>query len=877
MVFLISLSFQSNLFADDSDLRSISMNRTSKTSDYKQDREKAMLDSIFEAEYKDKDIELKERLKGLKEPLRGSREKEILKRYSQVGVDEPVNLRADEPVAEKKLKKKIKAKKKDSLDLSKGIVRGINEKMYPFKISGEYQMSWGYDSGDNNFKGRKGQWKNADWNKANLVYVQDSQYVFGRERHNTYDKRIYDRFRLKMETVREKGMTFLSEIVVDPWSFTGKTEYMMVEGAHGGEFPLELRYWSNTQSTLDERIWLTNGADFINIPEIKVNDGRTDPTFVTSRWGTNDFMIPKLKIDRDFRPLRKLEVGYRDDNIDIKAFPLADQDHVYTSDDPLILSNKHIYWEPSPWLNRWKPAVFYTPTSDFRRGKWANDISFESRDSDFTFLTLLRGLSTEYVNGDTYLATMIATPMHPWQKYDSLNSLPGVVRFKQRLFKDYYVGSVYTHDFGMNGQKVDAINHVIAIDGGFEKPGFVSLRGEYAYSIDKIDWTPHDARISRTKAEGNAVRIESSGEFLKNRAGDPELKVKASFTHMGDEFRPRLANYRNTRIDQYWGKHIQFETISPDFDAFKIGDGIDVGRNVYHLRIDNVHFKEKLSSLFDVRFVRNDKDARVENVYREEITYKPWSNLSTKVLYRFQDLPTTKTAKDPFIITDDISEDNTDVFLQNNDVLHGENADVWTLSAGFHYDPTKWLGLEGIYERTSDYDTYPQRVLNDAGFRDLGAIRELNYFLYSQPLMAIPPYDDYNIWKGRVFLTPIDTVRAKFEYVLNDFQHATGRDDNINHYGVEVDVDITKRLHTSFKYTRSHLVDLYEQAFNGESEPHYTHDNIFAKVEYDIGSNNTFIMQYGEFFVPEQYTPVPWILNTVDTQRILRLYLKGKF
>jgi len=65
---LIVFSFQSSLFADDSDLRSISMNRTSKPDDYEQDKDKAMLDSIFEAEYVDEDVELKDRLKELKEP-----------------------------------------------------------------------------------------------------------------------------------------------------------------------------------------------------------------------------------------------------------------------------------------------------------------------------------------------------------------------------------------------------------------------------------------------------------------------------------------------------------------------------------------------------------------------------------------------------------------------------------------------------------------------------------------------------------------------------------------------------------------------------------------------------------------------------------------
>ena len=53
--------------------------------------------------------------------------------------------------------------------------------------------------------------------------------------------------------------------------------------------------------------------------------------------------------------------------------------------------------------------------------------------------------------------------------------------------------------------------------------------------------------------------------------------------------------------------------------------------------------------------------------------------------------------------------------------------------------------------------------------------------------------------------------------------------------------------------------------------------NIFAQLAYDFDENKTFIVQFGEWFVPKSATPVPWILNTVDTQNIIRFYLKGKF
>jgi len=865
--------------------RDIQMHKSSEIRQEKRERDKAILEAIFEAEYKEAErTEKEERLRRLREPMRGKREKALIKKYQvekqremKESIDE-YDLRAKKPLAKKELKKIRMKKIPRGADLGKGAVRNINENIYPFKISGDYQLSWGYDWGRTN-KGHGAMWKRADWNKANMVYVLDNQYMFGADRENTYDKRVFDRFRLKLESVRERGFNILSEAVVDPWSFVGKTDYFMMSNADG-QFPLQLRYWSNTQATIDERIWLSSGADFVNIPEIQVDSGTTNRTSVTSRWGNIPFEIPDMEINRDFRPMRKLEVNYKSDNIDFEIFPLADQDHAYTSDDPLALSNNHIYWEPSPWLDRWKPALYFPPTMDFRRGKWSNDISFDARDSDFTFLTLLRGLSFELNHKDMYLGGAIATPMHPWQWYDSLNSLPAAVRYKQNLFANhgtFYVGSIYASNYGFNEERLDAFNHVIGIDAGYEIPNFLTLRGEYAWSKDRTDWRGHEEPITRTKADGNAFRIEAKGEFLKGKAREPMIKISSSYTHMGDNFRARLSNYRNTRQDQFWGKHINFETVSPDFNAFRIGTGVDVARNVYNFRMENTLFGDAINNLFDMRFVRRDYGGKVENVYREELTVRPIANLTGKLLLRFQDLPRTTVNRDSYIITDFVSEDNTDEFLQNDDMPGEEDADVWTCSFGLHYDPVKWLGFEGIYERTNDYDVFPQMVLNDAGFRDLGTTRELNYFLYGQPLIAIAPYDDYDIYKARIFYRPLDNIRAKFEYVLNTNKHATGRDDNISHYAVELDVDFTKKVHFSFKFIGSQLIDLFLQQQREMDTPFHKHYNLFAKLEYDINTNNSFVVQFGEFFVPVEFTPVPWILNTVDTQNIVRFYLKGKF
>ena len=862
--------------------RVIKMNKVSKTSGYEAERDKAMTDAIFRAEY-DISEKAKSRPAPTKPgPIRGKREQAIIDKYRKQQLREmedtikdKFDLRTGKPIAKKAIRKKIPRKDiPRGADLGKGLARRINQEIYPFKISGEYQAAWGYDWGSSDGGDGHGTiWKSADFNKANMVYVLDSQYTFSRDRENTYDKRIYDRFRMKLETVRERGLNFLSEITVDPWSFVGKTDFFMINGP-AGQIPLQLRYWSNTQHTLDERIWLTSGTDFVNIPEIKVESGNTHPASVTSRFGAV-YDIPELDINRDFRPLRKLEAGYKSDYMDLKIFPLADVDHAYTTDDPLMLSNKHTYWEPSPWLNRWDPALYFPATGDFRRGSWRNDISFESRDSDYNYLTLLRGLSLDMNFENTYIGGAIATPLTLWQDYGNVNSLPAALRLKQTLFDNYYIGTTYAGNYGFDERELDAFNHVAGIDAGFEIEDLITFRGEYARSRDRIDWDGHEPQIARKKADGSAYRIEGKGEFIKDEAGDPAVKVGASYTRMDDEFNSRLSNYRNTRKDENWGKHISFKEVAPEYDHFRIGDGIDIGREVYSFRLENMLFRQKFNSLFDMRFV-NGPDGKLENVYREEITIAPIKNLATKFLYRFQDLPRTTFERDPYIITDYVSGDNTDEYLINEDVAGEEDADVWTYSAGVHYDPVNWLGFETIYERTNDFDIFPQLCLNDANFRDLGNVRELSYFLYDQMLIAKPPYNAYSIYKTRLFWTPFDYLRAKFEYVINIFKHATGRDDNISHYGIELDMDLTKKLHCAFKFTRSQLVDLYQQTELTDM-PFYHHNNLFGQLEYTIDANNSFIAQFGEFYVPTEHTPVPWMLNTVDTQRIIRCYLKGRF
>jgi len=227
---------------------------------------------------------------------------------------------------------------------------------------------------------------------------------------------------------------------------------------------------------------------------------------------------------------------------------------------------------------------------------------------------------------------------------------------------------------------------------------------------------------------------------------------------------------------------------------------------------------------------RGASGGTIENVYREELTFRPFDMITMKFLGRYQDIPRTTNDVDPYIITDYISSDNTDEYVRNVDIDGGVNADVWTLSAGIRFDFTEWLAAEEIIERTNDYDVFPQYGLNDAVMRDLGNVRDLQYFLNTQGEIAVPPYDDYTILKSRVFFRPMEGVRTKFEYVLNNYKHATGRDDNISHYGFEIDVDFMKNLRGSFKFIRSQVVDLFQQVSDMTDLPFNNHTNIFRSL-----------------------------------------------
>ncbi len=158
-------------------------------------REAAIYDALVEAEHTAFGGEagsLQDKIDRSNNLSAGKRERAVIKKSrveaAQISRDarQAASLKEQmrgEPEPEKPFRRiKVKGNIPKDAELGQGLTKQVNERIYPFKISGEYQMSWGYDWGDADSEGSRGMWKNADFNDANLVYVLDNQYIFGNDR-----------------------------------------------------------------------------------------------------------------------------------------------------------------------------------------------------------------------------------------------------------------------------------------------------------------------------------------------------------------------------------------------------------------------------------------------------------------------------------------------------------------------------------------------------------------------------------------------------------------------------------------------------------------------------------------------------------------------
>jgi len=546
------------------------------------------------------------------------------------------------------------------------------------KITGEAEARMGFASNGD------AEWKRANWdlNEYNWRKLSNDALNNGA---NTYDPRIYDRLKLNLDTGRDEGFDFHGNLTVDPWSFTGVSSNQAISSTGGDTANVELKYWSNTGYTVNQTINSTTMGNSFNLPEEKLYDGIIKSSTVPGNFTPADtFIIPEMKIYREFQPIRELWFDYKQENLKLRIYPIAYENQAITFDDPLKLSNNRIWWEDSPWLRGWTPGNLNTGLvpQDYNPGYWDNSLAFYTRDSEGQRLTALRGFSFDFKPfEDTSFVTSVSSPKNLWQDYASADNLITASRLKQKISDGVSFGVTATTRFGYDSNQnyePDARNYVGGIDLSLEPVPGLQANLEYSHSESRYDIT--DSQYS-TGENGNAYYFSLIGRFPFDRISETEYgydgilpkKEEESFTkfrlfaaRMDQSFDQPLSSYVETRDDEWWGRHLHFrkpfknyfegsgEMLTfDDIKNFRIGNGIDSGRSVLGFRLETLAFDKTFSNLVDVRNVHANNKKFLENAFRDELTWQATDRLTGKVLGIYQALPHTIGGIDPYIFNPD--------------------------------------------------------------------------------------------------------------------------------------------------------------------------------------------------------------------------------
>ncbi len=214
-----------------------------------------------------------------------------------------------------------------------------------FKMSGRYRMAAGVNSNDFIVNGA-----NANQNLNNLQ-GPNFRYIFGSQLNNTYDPAIYSQYLLNVDFSPRDKVSFYTQIVNDPWSWVGTTgeQVQRTDVDDTSILRYNLKYFGSMDATIGE-VYRANDADRFNFPEIKVQNGQLKPTRITGMLpgvlvpaNHTIVSIPRLNIDYEYRPIRKLWMDYQEDQWHARLFALADETQALTTDDPLELSNHKDY------------------------------------------------------------------------------------------------------------------------------------------------------------------------------------------------------------------------------------------------------------------------------------------------------------------------------------------------------------------------------------------------------------------------------------------------------------------------------------------------------------------------------------------------------
>ncbi len=776
------------------------------------------------------------------------------------------------------------------------------------KISGEAQASFGVTS--DAFI-----WKRANFNlnEKYKSYRLRSDEAYNR-RFNTYDPRIYDSLDVNLDTQNKEGFNLHADATVDPWSFVGKSNKVTVTGSNGDTAEIQMYYWSNTGYIVNNTVYTSRAGDTLGIPEVKVRSNKTDAFTATSyRYGAN-FAIPAMDIERQFQPLRELWLDYNTEQLNFRAFPIAYQDQAYSSDDPLGITNHHIWWQDSPWLRRYTPGIFNVADTSpsYTRGRWDDTFSFMTKDSSGKYLTALRGASFNLKPQEqTSFDITVATPKDLWQEYAQVDNITAATRLKHYIADNLMLGGTFTSRSGFitdPSQKLDSQNYVGGVDLGYEVVKGLKAQAEVLSSRSFYDVNNSDYK---NNSRGNAYYLSFIGrypqesimnlkygydEIAMNKEEDVLAKSKFYMARMDKGFDSALSNFHNTRQDVFWSRHIHFrqpmvyysagmENYSTNWDelnATRIGDGIDSGRSVLGFRLE-YYIRNKFSNLFDVRNVHDTRGKFVENVARDEAMVKVTDKLTAKAFGLYQRMPRTQGGVDPFVF-----DGNTGDFFLNSAVKDDMNASLKTGSLGLNYDFFDWLSVNGIYERSNDYTLaygdFPRNIfrndttLSNSYYKNGKLYRSMNPFLYDQQYFPQAPYSFYNIFKCGLRILPLENLEVYLDYTRNEFEAASYNSDNMNHVGLELGYMPTPKLGMTLKYIYSRAQDVNRLGTENLVEGY---NNFYAELRYLPSKDDELTMQYGEGNTSSignmVLDPYGGSMLTLDTQHIFRTYYRRKF
>lgn len=767
------------------------------------------------------------------------------------------------------------------------------------KMSGKYRLAAGYD-GDFIVNDA-----NADYQERNF------RYLFGEDLNNTFDQAIYSQYLLNIDFSPVDRINFYTQIVADPWSYVGTTGEQITNCdicPDKVELRYNLKYFGAFNSTINE-IYRTHYTDSIAFPLIKVHDGNLTPGTVVHGFfdynpgtGGLPFTIPPHDIDYDFHPFRKLWMDYDEDQWHARFFYFADEKQALTTDDPLELSNHKDYWQQSPWLYQYVPMQFFTDHS-FKRGFYSDVLSFLARDSEGNRQVLLRGASFEGDWGDTYFAATVASPFTPWDEnyYSDLvahDNVSGAARLKHQATDQLMVGSTYTFRTGLIDDSAADVNQVVGVDLKFDINKAASIKAEVAGSHQERDLLTDDRhRDDREGFAGKLIFDNNYDHIFGHKLFDGHTDFRFAFTWMDEHFNPNLSRYTNTRDDHFWGKHITFDPYHPNLEHFRLGDGVDVNRYVFHIRWKEKIFRERFENLFDVRNVhRASNGAYVETVLRDEVTYKFNSHWTGKFMFRWHGLPTTTDDIEPFLSNFYFLgfDDPSGLVLRNDEIIGGRDADKFTYAVALQWIVNRELTAEAFVERTNDVSDFPRGLMNGT-FRDRndvvnGLLQDhLTSFLFGQGhLKALAPYPYYTIVRERIIYKPEERLKYTLHAAQNDYKFWGGIDDNINHIGLSVEFDWTKKVSLFMDYTHSHQIDLPKLIDSldsgGPVESDYRgHHNVYFSVDYKIRPDQLLRAEYGAFGMGvntplvNPYSATAFSLPTIDTEHLFRISLTGDF